>query len=145
MRELGFEIARASGLPFAEGRAFFDGGKFAYVIDFGEEIAQNTSISSGSGSGPEVYDPVGLSLVLRTSYDQSWKFEAALMGRRFLCDNGLLSGEFFGRVSFRHQKGSTTDNWRETGSRRPVRRQRRSAGPDAVLLGPAQAAPRSDE
>lgn len=113
VRELGFEIARASGMPFSEGRAFFDGGKFAYVIDFGEEVAQNTSISSGSGTGPEVYDPVGLSLVLRTSYDQSWKFEAALMGRRFVCDNGLLSGEFFGRVSFRHQKGNKTDNWRD--------------------------------
>ena len=58
-------------------------------------------------------DPVGLSLVLRTSYDQSWRFEAALMGKRFACDNGLLSGEFFARVSFKHTSGSEAEDWRE--------------------------------
>ena len=49
-----------------------------------------------------VGDEVGLSLITRTSYDKSWKFEAALMGKRFLCDNGMLSGEFFARISFKH-------------------------------------------
>ena len=47
-------------------------------------------------------DAVGLSLVTRSSYDKSWRYETALMGKRFLCDNGALSGEFFARVAFRH-------------------------------------------
>ena len=28
----------------------------------------------------------------------------ALMGKRFLCDNGVISGEFFARIGFRHTK-----------------------------------------
>ena len=104
--DLACEVAEASGLPWSVGRAFFDGGRYAVVVDFGPDVSQDVS-AAGDGS-----DPVGLSLVLRTSYDQSWRFEAALMGRRFLCDNGLLSGEFFGRVSFRHTTGSASDDWR---------------------------------
>ena len=107
VRELGLEIAERSGLPFHESRAFFDGGRFAHVVDFGADISQDVS-ASGDGS-----DPVGLSLVMRSSYDQSWRFEAALMGKRFLCDNGLLSGEFFARVSFKHTSGSEAEDWRE--------------------------------
>ena len=106
VRALGLEIARASGLPFRETRIFFDGGRFAHVVDFGDEVAQDVSVA-GDGS-----DPVGLSLVMRSSYDQSWRFEAALMGKRFLCDNGLLSGEFFARVSFKHTTGSASEDWR---------------------------------
>lgn len=118
VRALGLEIAEASGLPYAESRAFFDGGRFAYVVDFGREVAHDVSVNGEP-------DPVGLSLVMRSSYDQSWRFEAALMGRRFACDNGLLSGEFFARVSFRHTSnsrhtsssqttaGSDAEDWRE--------------------------------
>lgn len=99
------EVAEGSGLPWSPGRAFWDGSKFAVVLDFGDEVSQDTS-ASGDGS-----DRVGLSLVMRSSYDTSWRFEAALMGRRFLCDNGMLSGEFFGRVSFKHTTGSASDDW----------------------------------
>ena len=106
VRDLGLEIAESSGLPYRESRAFFDGGRFAHIIDFGEQVAQDVS-ARGDGS-----DPVGLSLVLRSSYDTSWKFEAALMGKRFLCDNGLLSGEYFARVSFKHTTGSASEDWR---------------------------------
>ena len=106
VRELGLEIAEGSGLPFEESRVFFDGGRFAHVVDFGEGVSQDVS-ASGDGS-----DRVGLSLVMRSSYDTSWRFEAALMGRRFLCDNGLLSGEFFARVSFKHTTGSASEDWR---------------------------------
>ena len=106
VRELGLEIAESSGLPFTESRAFFDGGRFAWVCDFGAEVSQDVS-AAGDGS-----DRVGLSLVLRSSYDQSWRFEAALCGKRFLCDNGLLSAEFFGRVSFKHTTGSASEDWR---------------------------------
>ena len=106
VRELGLEIADGSGLPYTESRVFFDGGRFAHVIDFGREVSQDVSVS-GDGS-----DRVGLSLVMRSSYDQSWRFEAALMGKRFLCDNGLLSGEFFARVSFKHSTGSASEDWR---------------------------------
>lgn len=107
VRALGLEIAEASGLPFRETRVFFDGGRFAHVIDFGREIAHDVS-AAGDGS-----DMVGLSLVMRSSYDQTWRFEAALMGKRFACDNGLLSGEFFARVSFRHTSGSAAEDWRQ--------------------------------
>jgi len=106
VRAVGLEIAKGSGIPFTESRAFFDGGRFAHVIDFGPEVAQDVGVAGEP-------DPVGLSLVLRTSYDQSWRFEAALMGKRFLCDNGMLSGEFFARVSFKHTTGSQSEDWRE--------------------------------
>lgn len=106
VREVGLEIAEATGLPYQESRAFFDGGRFAYVVDFGREVSQDVGLAGEP-------DPVGLSLVLRSSYDQSWRFEAALMGKRFACDNGLLSGEFFARVSFKHTTGSQSEDWRE--------------------------------
>ena len=106
VRAVGLEIAESSGIPFTESRGFFDGGRFAWVCDFGPEVAQDVGVAGEP-------DPVGLSLVLRTSYDQSWRFEAALMGKRFLCDNGLLSGEFFARVSFKHTTGSQSEDWRE--------------------------------
>ena len=105
--DLAQEVAEGSGLPWAPGRAFWDGGKFAVVLDFGDEVSQDVS-ASGDGS-----DRVGLSLVFRTSYDTSWRFEASLMGRRYLCDNGLLSGEFFGRVGFKHTTGSASEDWQD--------------------------------
>ena len=95
VRALSLEIAQASGMAFEESRIYWDGSRFAHVIDFvetREEVAED--------------DPVGLSLVTRSSYDKSWRYEAALMGTRFLCDNGLLSGEFFSRVAFKHVQGS---------------------------------------
>lgn len=101
VRELDLEIAERSGLPYRESRIFWDGARFAHVIDFGELVEEVTED-----------DPVGLSLVTRTSYDRSWKFEASLMGKRFACDNGCLSGEFFARVSFKHLAGDG-ENWQE--------------------------------
>jgi hypothetical protein len=37
------------------------------------------------------------------------------MGKRFLCDNGALSGEFFARVSFKHSHSAdtTAEPWKE--------------------------------
>src|SRR5690606_22485867 len=87
VRELAVEIAVQSGLPFKESRIFWDGARFAHIIDFLETEA----VEDG--------DEVGLSLVTRSSYDRTWRYEAALMGKRFVCDNGALSGEFFARVS----------------------------------------------
>jgi len=95
VRELALEIATQSGLPFKESRIFWDGAKFCHVVDF----LERESVEDG--------DEVGLSLITRSSYDKSWRFEAALMGKRFACDNGCLSGEFFARVSFRHSAGSS--------------------------------------
>ena len=105
VRDVGLEIAEGTGLPYTESRAFFDGGRFAHVIDFGD-VTEDVGLAGEP-------DPVGLSLVMRSSYDQSWRFEAALMGKRFACDNGLLSGEFFARVSFKHTSGSDAEDWRE--------------------------------
>ena len=82
-----------SGLPFKESRIFWDGARFAHVVDFlGSDVTEEV----------EPGDGVGLSLITRSSYDKSWRYECALMGRRFVCDNGAISGEFFGRVSFKH-------------------------------------------
>ena len=91
VRGLALDIATESNFQFEESRIFWDGARFAHVIDF-----TDTKVEITDG------DEVGLSLITRTSYDRSWKFEAALMGKRFLCDNGMLSGEFFTRVSFKH-------------------------------------------
>lgn len=102
VRELSLEIAERSRVPYNESRIFWDGARFAHVIDF---VGAEEEVASG--------DSVGLSLITRTSYDRSWKYEAALMGKRFLCDNGLLSGEFFARVSFKHMGGSQEESWRE--------------------------------
>ncbi len=104
VRELALEIAETSGLPFQESRIFWDGARFAHVIDFtdtAEEMRDD--------------DPVGLSLITRTSYDRSWRFDTALMGKRFACDNGVLSGEFFARVSFKHTQngGGNGDKWKD--------------------------------
>ncbi len=33
------------------------------------------------------------------------------MGKRFVCDNGALSGELFARVSFKHMKCDEGENW----------------------------------
>lgn len=103
VRDLALEIAERSRLPYRESRVFWDGARFAHVIDFTDTTEE---VAPGDG--------VGLSLITRTSYDRSWRYEAALMGKRFLCDNGALSGEFFARVSFRHATGSEdADRWKE--------------------------------
>jgi hypothetical protein len=104
VRALAVEIALQSGLPFKESRIFWDGARFAHVLDF-------TGVSEAVEDG----DEVGLSLITRSSYDKSWRYECALMGKRFLCDNGALSGEFFARVSFKHvaASGEPAEAWKE--------------------------------
>ena len=94
VRELAVEIAMQSGLPFKESRIFWDGSRFCHIVDFLETEA----VDDG--------DEVGLSLITRSSYDKSWRYECALMGKRFVCDNGAISGEFFARVSFKHLAAS---------------------------------------
>ncbi len=105
VRKLALDIAEESGLLYEESRIFWDGARFAHIIDFTE----NHERIDGEN------DPVGFSLIMRSSYDRSWKFDAALMGKRFLCDNGMLSGEFFARVSFKHVQadGDNGDTWKE--------------------------------
>ena len=90
VRELAVEIAMQSGLPFRESRIFWDGSRFCHIVDF----LETEEVEKG--------DEVGLSLITRSSYDKSWRYECALMGKRFVCDNGALSGEFFARVGFKH-------------------------------------------
>ena len=93
VRELAVEIAMQSGLPFKESRIFWDGARFCHIVDF---------LGDDASEAVEPGDDVGLSLITRSSYDKSWRYETALMGRRFVCDNGAISGEFFARVSFKH-------------------------------------------
>lgn len=90
VRELAVEIAMQSGLNFRESRIFWDGSRFCHIIDF----LETEEVDDG--------DEVGLSLITRSSYDKSWRYDCALMGKRFVCDNGAISGEFFARVSFKH-------------------------------------------
>ena len=101
VRALAIEIAVQSGLPFRESRIFFDGARFLHVIDFEER----ESVADG--------DDVGLGLITRSSYDKSWRYECALMGKRFVCDNGMISGEFFARVSFKHLSSASDEPWQE--------------------------------
>ncbi|GAB5520383.1 MAG: hypothetical protein RhofKO_26340 [Rhodothermales bacterium] len=102
VRALALEIAQQSELPFKESRIYWDGSRFCHVIDF----LETREVEHG--------DEVGLSLITRSSYDKSWRYESALMGKRFVCDNGALSGEFFARVSFKHMKsaGSDAEQWK---------------------------------
>ena len=95
MRGLAVEIAHQSGLPFKESRIYF---------------LETEEVEEG--------DEIGLSLITRSSYDKSWRYEAALMGKRFVCDNGAISGEFFARVSFKHMKAGNegpdeAEKWKE--------------------------------
>lgn len=112
VRDLAVEIAVQSGLDFRESRIFWDGSRFCHVVDFleTEEVAPG--------------DEVGLSLITRSSYDKSWRYDCALMGKRFVCDNGAISGEFFARVSFKHlasqgtshvgdDEGPKEESWKE--------------------------------
>ena len=101
VRALAVEIAMQSDLPFKESRIFWDGARFCHVIDF----LETEEVEPG--------DEVGLSIITRSSYDKSWRYECALMGKRFVCDNGALSGEFFARVSFKHTKSDEAENWKE--------------------------------
>ena len=67
-------------------------------------------------------DPVSLSLITKSSYDKSWRFEMAIGSIRVACLNGMLSGEFFQRVSLKHTSGQTLgsglqfdeDTWEQT-------------------------------
>jgi hypothetical protein len=97
VRDLALEIAGEAGMAHQESRIFWDGARFLHVVDFVEEAVE---VTDG--------DPVGLSLVTRSSYDKSWRFEMALMGKRFVCDNGVVSGEFFARVGFKHMERQET-------------------------------------
>lgn len=98
--DLGTRICEESGNPFKVSRIFWDGARFAVIYDFDSVSAEI-----------EGEDRINLSLVIRNSYNKAWAAEASLMGKRFLCDNGVLSGEFFSRVRFKHTEGSR--NWDE--------------------------------
>ena len=138
--DLACEVADASGLPWAPGRAYWDGSKFACVLDFGRELAHDVS-AEGDGS-----DLVGLSLVFQSSYDTSWAFRATLCGRRHLCDNLHFSMESFAQVRFRHTTGSASDDWRGvvTGGLGLVRQAPRDLGRFVRALRLLRAAQTSD-
>lgn len=102
VRALALEIAERSRMAYKESRIFWDGSRFLHVVDF---LGEKEEVVDG--------DEVGLSLVTRSSYDKSWRFEMALMGKRFLCDNGVISGEFFARIGFRHRENADqTSDWK---------------------------------
>ena len=103
VRALSVEIAMQSGLPFKETRIFWDGSRFLHVIDF--EASESLDDD----------EEIRINHKTRSSYDKTWRYEIALMGKRFVCDNGMISGEFFARVSFKHQKNVTNqdETWQE--------------------------------
>jgi Domain of unknown function (DUF932) len=102
VRDLACEIAQKSRMEFRESRIFWDGSRFLHIIDF---LDHSMDVADGDG--------VGLSLITKSSYDKSWRFDMALMGKRFVCDNGMLSGEFFARVGFRHSIAGQESDWQD--------------------------------
>ena len=91
VRALAVEIAIRSGMPFEESRIFWDGSRFCHIIDFTDH---SEAVERG--------DEIGLSLITQSSYDRSWRYRCCLAAKRWVCDNGAISGEFFADVSFRH-------------------------------------------
>ena len=91
VRELAIEIALRSGMPFKESRIFWDGSRFCHIIDF---VDHSEAVVPG--------DEIGLSLITQSSYDRTWKYRCCLAAKRWVCDNGAISGEFFADVSFKH-------------------------------------------
>ena len=68
--------------------------------------------SEAAGSG----DDIGLSLITQSSYDKSWRYRCALAAKRWVCDNGAISGEFFADVSFKHITSGNNpkeDTWQQ--------------------------------
>lgn len=103
VRALSMEIAMKSGLEFRESRIFWDGARFLHVIDF----LESEHLSDD--------EEIGLGLITQSSYDRSWRYRIALMGKRFVCDNGMISGEFFAEVNFKHMKSveDEDETWQE--------------------------------
>ena len=67
VRELAVEIALQSRMPFRESRIFWDGSRFCHVIDFLDREAEDLG-------------GIGLSLITRSSYDKSWRYEMRAHG-----------------------------------------------------------------
>lgn len=103
-RDAMLDIATNSGLQFEETRLFWDGKRMLHVIEF---PGTNVPIDPEDAG-----DTIGLALVMRNSYDTSWRFKAGLMGMRQICSNGILSGEFFAEYSFPHVDENA--NWQES-------------------------------
>jgi hypothetical protein len=95
VRRLALEVANRTGLGYKEAKAFWDGSRFLHVIEFDktEDVVHG--------------DPVALSLITKSSYDKSWRFDMAIGAIRLACLNGMISGTYFNRVTFKHVSGQT--------------------------------------
>lgn len=110
VRRLALEVADRSGFDYKETKCFWDGSRFLHVIEFDktEDVAPG--------------DPVSLSLITKSSYDKSWRFQMALGSIRLLCTNGMISGDFFQQISIKHTSGQSLgaglqldeDTWEQT-------------------------------
>ena len=95
VRRLALDVADRSGFGFREAQAFWDGNRFIHVIEF----EKTESVVPG--------DDVALSLITRSSYDKSSRFDMSLGALRLVCSNGMLAGDYFARVAFKHTSGQT--------------------------------------
>lgn len=98
------DILDMSGMDYELNRMFWDGGRFAAIYDLldGPREAVHDGVRERD---------IGLSLVVRNSYNGTWKAEASLMTLDFFCMNGMLSGKFFSSVSFKHTQNN--NEWAE--------------------------------
>jgi hypothetical protein len=94
-------IADRSGLPFREHRTIFDGKRYALVLTATEGVTEQVRVG----------DVLGLGLMLRNSYDGSERLSASVIVYRLLCGNGMVAGQLFHRVAFRH--GLRSSGWQE--------------------------------
>mgnify|MGYP001580888409 CR=1 FL=1 len=88
---LGEEILGSTSYAYDVRRIFFDGGRFAVIFD----LKDVRSHLSGRGD-------IGASLIIRNSYNGSWPLQASLMAIDFFCANGMISGQHFAGVKFKH-------------------------------------------
>ena len=97
VRGMAHEVGARSGLRFEEARTFFDGKRYALALAARSE-AVHVEV--------EVGDYVSLGMLFENSYDGSCRLTASLFAYRLACKNGMLAGDLFARVRFRHSRES---------------------------------------
>ena len=91
VHEVAMEVAAKSGLDYRPSKVLWDGGRYMEVVEFSD---LSREVEPG--------DEVRLALVMRNSYNKAWPLEATLAAVRFVCSNGMIAGDLFSRVRFKH-------------------------------------------
>lgn len=102
-RDLVSEVEYYLGSSATPSRIFWDGAKFAAIYPI------NETRPSYDASGNE--RNLKLSVLVKNSYNGSWKAEVSLMILDGFCMNGMVLGKRFGTVRFSHR--SSNSHWKE--------------------------------